>query len=183
MSSGPGPGPGSGSQQRQTLETAGINDEAEFGGYSKIGLLVVFSPMILSFTYVVFYSTGGTWVWGMVSTIFFGVVGLATVSATPDDESLLAFVSKYARFWTRQTPYIHQRRRHKPRDPQAAAIEYAKEQAQTRTNARTEDEVAERAQEILADGVGVGVGNGDEDGESDAKPASEMEMETETETE
>lgn len=109
-------GESAGTSYRKTLGK--IDDDAEFFGYSKLGLLIVFGPALLVWGIVVTTLYGQAYHIGAAVTVVFILLGVAILGATPDHESLLAFTGKYTRYHFRQTPHIHERRRTPYRPPE-----------------------------------------------------------------
>lgn len=99
-----------GTSHRKILDS--FDDSAELFGYSKIGLLIVFSPALFMWVLTNFRLDPSLQPFGVAAIVFFALVGIVTIVATPDDESLLGFVGKYVKYYSNQKVYIHEEQKY-----------------------------------------------------------------------
>lgn len=100
-----------------------VDDDAEFMGRSKIGIMLAATPALVCWCLSMFVLSGTLRYVGFVGVVVCAFAGVALMAATGEDESVAGFAEDRGRYHTRQTPLIHERRRTRGRATRAERVE------------------------------------------------------------
>lgn len=89
-----------------------ISSDPEIFGFSKTGIILVFTPALLAWAATVFMLPPSMETYGWVVVLVLSLIAIVTLLATPDDESVQQFIRKYWDYYTNQKVYIHETRKY-----------------------------------------------------------------------